>query len=361
MTVSRLFNAAIHALAPDAPPEAFVGDGPAAQPMTPETIHLEVEGRLPAFDGATTWLNSPPLTPAGLRGKVVLVEFWTYTCINWLRTLPYVRAWDEKYRDHGLVTIGVSSPEFSFEHDVDNVRRALKDMRMGYPIAVDNDFRVWRAFTNHFWPAIYVADADGQLRYHNFGEGAYENTEMVIQHLLAAAGYTGIGDELVSGDARGIEVAADWDNLQSPETYVGYGRGDSFASPGGAAWNSLRAYDIPEDLQLNEWALAGEWTVKEEPAVLNTAGGRIAFRFHARDLHLVLAPPATGTPVRFRVTLDGRAPGAAHGSDVDGAGNGTVTVPRLYQLIRQPEPIDDRLFEIEFLDPGVEALVFTFG
>ena len=320
-----------------------------------------MEGELPSFSGATAWLNSPPLSAASLRGNVVLIDFWTYTCINWLRTLPYVRAWAEKYREHGVVTIGVHSPEFSFEHDLENVRRAARDMRVEYPIAIDNNFAIWHAFTNHYWPALYLVDALGHLRYHHFGEGAYELTEMMLQHLLAEAGIGGFDDDLVSVDAQGAEVAADWDSLRSVETYVGFERTEHFASPGGAVLDKRRVYTAPERLRLNHWALAGEWTVGREATVLNEANGRIAYRFHARDLHLVVAPSALGTSGRFRVFIDGQAPGEAFGSDVDERGNGTMTDQRLYQLIRQSGHIADRLFEIEFLDAGVEAFVFTFG
>ena len=327
----------------------------------PAEVHLPMEGELPSLGGATAWLNAPPLSVADLRGHVVLVDFWTYTCINWLRTLPYVRAWAEKYREHGVVTIGVHSPEFSFEHDLENVRRAARDMRVDYPIAIDNDFAIWRAFTNHYWPALYLVDAQGHLRYHHFGEGAYELSEMLLQHLLAEAGIGGITDDLVSVEASGAEAAADWDSLRSPETYVGDARTEHFASRGGVVLDKRHRYAAPERLRLNHWALAGEWTVGREATVLNEANGRIAYRFHARDLHLVMGRASRGTSVRFRVFLDGQAPGAAHGSDIDDQGNGMVTDQRLYQLIRQPGPIVDRQFEIAFLDAGVEAFVFTFG
>jgi thiol-disulfide isomerase/thioredoxin len=313
------------------------------------------------MDGATAWLNSPPLSAASLRGKVVLIDFWTYTCINWLRTLPYVRAWAEKYREHGVVVIGVHTPEFSFEHDLENVRRAVKDMRVDYPVAVDNDYAIWRAFDNHYWPALYLVDAQGRIRSHHFGEGAYEQSEMMLQQLLAEAGIGGIAHELVSVEAQGAEVAADWGDLRSPENYVGYERTENFASPGGAVLDRPRAYAFPAHFSLNHWALSGEWTVQSEATVLNTANGRIAYRFHARDLNLVMGPPARGASVRFRVLIDGQAPDAAHGSDVDEQGHGTVSEQRLYQLIRQPKPITDRQFEIEFLDSGVEAFAFTFG
>ena len=327
----------------------------------PAAIQLPIEGELPSLSGATAWLNSPPLSAADLRGKVVLIDFWTYTCINWLRTLPYVRAWADKYRDHGVVVIGVHTPEFPFEHDLENVRQAARDMKVSYPIAIDNDYAIWYAFDNHYWPALYLVDAQGHIRYHYFGEGAYEQSEMMMQHLLAEAGIGGIDDELVSVDAQGAEAAADWDSLRSPENYVGYERTENFESPGGAVLDRRHLYAAPARFSLNQWALSGEWTVGRGATVLHAANGRIAYRFHARDLHLVMGPAARGTSVRFRVFIDGQAPGAAHGSDVDEQGNGTVTDQRLYQLIRQSGHIADRQFEIEFLDAGVEAFVFTFG
>ena len=327
----------------------------------PAAVQLPIEGELPSLGSATEWLNSQPLTAAGLRGTVVLIDFWTYTCINWLRSLPYVRAWAEKYKDHGLIVIGVHAPEFAFEKNVGNVRRAAKDMRVDYPIAIDNDHAIWRAFNNHYWPALYFVDAQGHIRHHQFGEGDYEQSEMIIQQLLAEAGIGGIGHELVSVDARGAEAAANWGSLKSPENYVGYERTEDFASPGGAVLDKRRVYAVPARLRLNHWALSGDWTVERQATVLNEANGRIAYRFHARDLHLVMGPAARGTSVRCRVLVDGQPPGAAHGIDVDDQGNGTVTEQRLYQLIRQPKPIADRQFEIEFLDAGVEAFAFTFG
>ena len=327
----------------------------------PAAVELPIEGELPSLGGATAWLNSPPLSAAVLRGKVVLIDFWTYTCINWLRTLPYIRAWSEKYKEHGVVVIGVHTPEFSFEHDLENVRRAVQDMRVEYPVAIDNDYAIWDAFDNHYWPALYLVDAQGRIRAHQFGEGAYEQSEMMLQQLLAEAGIGGIAPELVSVDARGAEVAADWADLRSPENYVGDARTENFASPGGAILNKPRVYAAPAHFSLNEWALAGDWTMGREATALNRANGRIAYRFHARDLNLVMGRASRGTSVRFRVFLDGQAPGGAHGSDVDEQGNGTVSEQRLYQLIRQPKPIADRLFEIEFLDAGVEAFAFTFG
>jgi thiol-disulfide isomerase/thioredoxin len=361
MKANQLVLAAILASAIGAPIETFAEDKRVAQQMTPAAVQLPIEGTLPSLGGATEWLNSPPLTAASLRGKVVLIDFWTYTCINWLRSLPYVRAWAAKYKDQGLVVIGVHAPEFAFEQNVDNVRRAAKDMRVDYPIAVDNDYAIWRAFKNEYWPALYFVDAQGHIRHHQFGEGKYEQSEMIIQQLLAEAGIPGIGRELVSVDARGAEAAADWDSLKSPENYLGYERTENFASPGGAVLGKRRVYGAPARLRVNQWALAGDWTVEKHAAVLNKANGRIAYRFHARDLHLVMGPTARGTSVRFRVLIDGRPPGAAHGIDVDEQGNGTVTEQRLYQLIRQPRAIADRQFEIEFLDSSVEAFAFTFG
>jgi thiol-disulfide isomerase/thioredoxin len=317
-------------------------------------------GNLPGFDGATGWLNSSPLGAADLRGKVVLVDFWTYTCINWLRTLSYVRAWSEKYEDRGLVVVGVHTPEFPFEHDVDNIREAAREMQVDYPIAVDSDYGVWRAFNNMYWPAVYIADADGRIRHHQFGEGMYDECEHAIQELLRRAGHEDVDDELVSVDPEGLEVQADWANLNSPESYLGYEQGRSFASPGGAALDEPRTYEIPADLRLNAWALSGDWTIEGGASVLNNADGRIAFRFHARDVHLVLRS-RTGEPVPFRVLVDGDAPGDAHGLDVDEEGLGALVQPRLYQLIRQRGSIADRTFEIAFMGAGVEAYAFTFG
>ena len=325
------------------------------------SVRLPVEGELGSFDGATGWLNSAPLTPAGLRGKVVLVNFWTYTCINWLRQLPYVRAWAGKYSGQGLVVIGVHTPEFGFEHNPDNVRRATAAMRVDYPVATDNDYAVWRAFDNYYWPALYFADAQGRIRHHNFGEGEYAQSEMVIQQLLDDAGATGISYDMVSPEARGLELPADWADLRSPENYTGYERTENFASPGGAVPGKRHAYRAPAELRLNDWALSGDWTMQEQAVTLNEAGGQIGYRFHARDLHLVMGPAQHGAPVRFRVLIDGQAPGAARGADVDEQGSGTVTEQRLHQLIRQPGPITDRTFEITFLDPEVQAFAFTFG
>ena len=321
---------------------------------------LPVEGHLASFDGATGWLNSPPLSADDLRGKVVLVDFWTYTCINWLRTLAYVRAWAEKYEGDGLVVVGVHTPEFPFERDEDNVRWAVEEMAVGYPVALDPDYEVWRAFANHYWPAAYYADAEGQIRHHQFGEGGYEECERVIQMLLGEAGREDVADDLVSVTPVGFEVQADWDNLRSPETYLGYEQAQNFGSPGFAA-DEPRTYVVPEPLNLNEWALAGDWTVGGGASVPNEPGGRLAFRFHARDAHLVMGPRERGAEVPFRVLLDGEPPGDAHGHDVDGDGNGTLSRQRLHQLIRQPGPIRERTLEITFPEAGAEAYCFTFG
>jgi thiol-disulfide isomerase/thioredoxin len=327
----------------------------------PTTIQLPIEDELPLLAGATGWLNSEPLTASSLRGKPVLVEFWTFTCINWIRTLPYVRGWYEKYRHDKLVVIGVHTPEFEVERDVEHLRRAALQMRIEYPIAIDSDYTIWRAFGNQYWPALYFADADGQIRHHRFGEGEYEYSEIVIQLLLKGAGASDVSRELISVDAHGVEVQADWEHLESPESYIGYERADRFASPGGASRDQPKEYALPDVLQLNDWAIAGEWTVERQAAVLNVAGGRIAHRFRARDLHLVLAQGTADEPVRFRVLLDGKPPAAAHGIDTDENGDGAVTEPRLYQLIRQRSSVNEHTFEITFLDPGVHAYVFTFG
>jgi thiol-disulfide isomerase/thioredoxin len=316
---------------------------------------------LSSLDRTTEWLNSPPLTAAGLQGKVVLIDFWTYTCINWIRTAPYIRAWAEKYKDQGLVVVGVHAPEFPFEHDLDNVRRAVKDLRVDYPVAIDNDFAVWRAFENQYWPALYFVDAKGKVRHHQFGEGEYERLERVIQRLLLDAGSSSTGPEQTPVNAEGVEVAADWGSLRSPENYVGYARTVDFASPGGIRPDVRHGYKAPNRLGLNQWALSGEWTMKKGAVALNSANGSIAYRFHARDLHLVMGTATPGGPVQFRVRIDGMPPGAAHGLDVDEQGNGTVGEPRLYQLVRQPGRIADRQFEITFPEAGVEAFAFTFG
>jgi hypothetical protein len=321
---------------------------------------LSVEGHLPGFEGATGWLNSEPLTVQGLRGKVVLADFWTYTCINWLRTLGYVRAWAAKYEDQELVVVGVHTPEFGFEADPENVTEAARALNVPYPIALDPDYAVWQAFANHYWPAVYIADGEGRIRHHHFGEGGYEECEMVIQQLLREAGQDGVSDDLVQDSGEGLEAQADWGTLGSPETYVGYQQGHSFASPGGATIDEGRTYSVPDPLRLNSWALSGDWTVEGRASVLSRPGGAIAYHFHARDVHLVLRS-REGTQVPFRVLLNGAPPGPAHGLDVDEEGNGTLIQPRLYQLIRQPGPIADRTFEITFDGAGVEAYVFTFG
>ena len=322
---------------------------------------LPFEGELPSLDGATGWLNSPPLTPEGQRGKVVLASFWTYTCINWLRQLPYLRAWAGKYSGQGLVLIGVHTPEFPPERDFDNVRRAVQEMQIDYPVAADNNYSVWRAFDNHYWPALYFADARGRLRHHYFGEGGYGQSEMVIQQLLAEAGSAGAGQDLVSVDAHGVEAPADWDDLRSPENYTGYERTENFASPGGTVPGEAHVYAVPAELRLNQWGLSGDWTMEEQASTLNKAGGQITCRFRARDLNLVMGRGGSPAAAPFRVLLDGQPPGTAHGIDVDGEGNGTVTEPRLYQLIRQPGPVTDRTFEITFPGPGAQAFSFTFG
>jgi cytochrome c biogenesis protein CcdA/thiol-disulfide isomerase/thioredoxin len=322
--------------------------------------NLPVEGMMPPLDGAVAWLNSPPLTREQLRGKVVVVDFWTYSCINCLRALPYVEAWAKKYAAQGLVVIGVHAPEFAFEKQEDNVRRAVHDLGITYPVALDNNLKIWQAFNNQYWPAHYFIDVQGRIRHHHFGEGEYDQSEKVIQQLLAEARRGNVPGGIVDPKAGGAEAAADVGAIQSPETYVGYGRGDNFAS-GPVSYDKPAAYTTPQTLALNQWGLSGRWTIGEEKSSLDQAGGRIVFRFHARDLHLVLGPGAGGKPVRFRVTLDGKPPGAAHGMDSNADGYGTVTGQRLYQLIRQPGAVGDRTFQIEFLDPGAQAFAFTFG
>jgi thiol-disulfide isomerase/thioredoxin len=332
-----------------------------AHRLTDDADALPVEGHLPSFDGATGWLNSDGVTPEGLRGRVVLIDFWTYTCINWLRTAPYVRAWDAKYRDQGLTVIGVHTPEFGFERTLENVVAQSRRFGVEYPVAIDSDYGVWQAFANHFWPALYIADAEGRIRYHHFGEGEYAMAEMVVQQLLLEAGAVGVDPDLVSVEPTGFEVPADWRTLRSPETYLAYGRSAGFASPERARFNEPRTYPEPSRLGLNEWAPSGTWTLAQHAAVLNDAPGRIAFRFQARDVNLVMGPAARGASVPFRLTLDGAVPGDAHGFDVDDQGNGTLADQRLYQLIRQTGTIRERLVEIEFLDAGAEAYCFTFG
>ncbi|EJM65069.1 cytochrome c biogenesis protein [Pseudomonas sp. GM50] len=339
------------------------GDQPAGSMKMTAKIpgELPMEGNLPSLDGAVQWLNSPPLTAQSLKGKVVLVDFWTYSCINCLRTLPYVRAWAEKYRDQGLVVIGVHTPEFAFERDAGNVTKAMKDLGITYPVAIDNDYKVWRAFNNQYWPAHYFADAQGRIRYHHFGEGNYAESERVIQQLLREAGAAKVADGLINARAEGVQLAPDMSEVQSPETYVGYRRAEHFVAETDLAPDKVAAYSPPSQLALNNWSLEGQWTVGPERAISNAPASRIVYRFHARDLHLVLGPGADGKPVRFKVLIDGKPPGDAHGVDVAPDGSGSVTEQRLYQLVRQTAGVTDRTFSIEFLDPGVSAYAFTFG
>jgi cytochrome c biogenesis protein CcdA/thiol-disulfide isomerase/thioredoxin len=343
---------------------AMMSGGPAmmmkAKPAAAEEEKLPIEGALPPLSGAVEWLNSPPLTREALKGKVVLIDFWTYSCINCLRAIPYVRAWAEKYKDQGLVVIGVHAPEFAFEKNIDNVKKAVSDLKIGYPVAVDNNYAIWRAFDNQYWPAHYFIDTEGRIRHHHFGEGDYDESEQVIQQLLAEAGNKNVAAGLVKISATGAEAAADAMDTGSPETYVGYERADNFVSPGGAVKDAGHVYEAGKP-RLNEWGLTGNWTISGENAALNEGGGGIVYRFHARDLHLVLGPGPDGKPVRFRVTIDGAVPGANHGTDVDADGQGTVTGQRLYQLVRQTGAVADHTFEIQFLDPGVQAFAFTFG
>jgi cytochrome c biogenesis protein CcdA/thiol-disulfide isomerase/thioredoxin len=325
-----------------------------------EGPNLAVEGGFPSLAGAVEWLNSPPLTPEALKGKVVLIDFWTYSCINCLRAIPYVRAWAEKYKDQGLVVIGVHTPEFAFERKIGNVKTAVANLKIGYPVAIDNNYAIWRAFDNEYWPAHYFIDAQGRMRHRHFGEGDYAQSERVIQRLLAEAGHDEMASGLVSVNASGAEAAPSLTTNQSPETYLGYNRAENFVSPGGLVQDQPHAY-VAATPQRNQWSLSGDWTVSGENATLDEKGGRIVYRFHARDLHLVLGPAADGKPVRFRVTIDGAAPGADHGSDTDADGRGVIDGQRLYQLVRQNGAVTDRTFEIEFLDPGVQAYAFTFG
>jgi len=336
--------------------------GPAMMSAKPAgSPDLPVEGQMPPLTGITEWINSPALTAEGLKGKVVLIDFWTYSCINCLRAIPYVRAWAEKYKDEGLVVIGVHAPEFAFEKDLRNVKRAVSDLAIAYPVAVDNDYAVWRAFSNRYWPAHYFIDAKGNIRHHHFGEGNYEQSERVIQKLLAEAGKPVAGQLVSMGvNATGAQAASDMKDVLSPETYLGYARAENFVSPGGFKQDAANDYK-PGEPRLNEWGLGGAWTVTNEHASLDREGGAIVYRFHARDLHLVLAPSTEGKPVRFRVTIDGKSPGNDHGVDIDAEGNGTVTTERLYQLVRQKGDVEDHTFEIRFLDPGVQAYAFTFG
>jgi SAM-dependent methyltransferase len=310
--------------------------------------------QMPSLGGATEWLNSEPLSPADLHGHVVLVNFWTLTCINWLRQEPYVRAWSRAYRDDGLVVIGVHTPEFSFEHDIDGIRQAITAREIRYPVVVDNDYAIWSAFDNHYWPALYFVDTEGIIRDHHFGEGQYERSERVIQRLL------GVERELLAVEGLGIEAAADWEHLRTPETYLGYGRGERFASPDGAAIGECRPYELPVHLRLNQWALVGAWTIGRENVLLEEAGGSIAYRYHARDAHLVMSAGSRGH-IPFRVRLDGEAPGRSAGVDVDEDGHGVLRDGRLYQLVRQHDIVREQMLEITFLEPGAKAHAFTFG
>jgi thiol-disulfide isomerase/thioredoxin len=331
-----------------------------AHRLAGDEVSLPVEGRLASFDGATGWLNSDPLTPEKLRGRVVLVDFWTYTCVNWLRTLPYVRAWAAKYKDAGLAVVGVHTPEFGFERNLDNIVAQSRKFRVDYPVAIDSDYGIWTAFSNHFWPAIYIADVDGQIRFHHFGESEYAMTEMAIQQLLLESG-ADVDQDLVDVDPQGLEVAADWTTLRTPETYVGYRQASGFVQEDVAAFDEARSYTLPARLPLNTWGLSGKWTVAGHAGVVNEPGGRIAFRFHARDANLVMGPASRDGSVKFRVYLDGLPAAAAHGTDVDTDARGVVDEQRTYQLIRQPGAIGDRTVEIEFEGSGVEAYCFTFG
>jgi len=323
--------------------------------------NFSVANQLSSLGGATTWINSTPLSDASLKGKVVAVQFCTFTCINWLRTLPYVRAWAETYGPSGLVVIGAHTPEFPFEKNLDNVRRAMAAMKVKYPIAVDNDYKIWRGFNNQYWPALYLLDAKGSVRHQQFGEGEYDKSERMIRQLLTEARASAVAKGPAPVDARGIELQADWGDLRSPENYVGYERSENFSSPGGAVSEQRHEYALPAQLPLNRWALEGAWTVKKGSIAPNQPNGRISYCFHSRDLNLVMGPPTGSGPVRFRVFLDGHAPTAAHGGDIDQAGNGVAAEQRLYQLIRQPKPITDRTCQIEFLDQGAEVFAFTFG
>lgn len=324
------------------------------------TAEAGVPRELAGLAQATEWINTPPLTATSLVGKVVLADFWTYTCINWLRTLSHVRAWARKYTGR-LVVVGVHTPEFAFERNPDNVRRSVQQMKIDYPVAIDNDHSIWNAFGNHYWPALYLIDPRGRVRHHRFGEGEYQESELAIQRVLAEAGLGRVGEGLVSVEAAGVEAVADWEDLRSTETYLGHDRAEGFASPGGAVPDRRSAYVAPRRLALREWAIAGDWTIGSQAAVSNSDRARITCRFHARDLHLVMGPSRTGATVPFRVSIDGQPPGSAHGLDVDSDGNGKVVEQKLYQLIRQPKPVVDRLFEIELANSGVEAFAFTFG
>jgi cytochrome c biogenesis protein CcdA/thiol-disulfide isomerase/thioredoxin len=336
---------------------------PAKQPkriVLNQTIDIS-DSAQPDLSGATAWINSPPLTLASLRGKVVLVDFWTYSCINCLRTLPYIKAWNEKYKASGLVIVGVHTPEFPFEKDESNVRKAVKELGVVYPVPMDNDYRIWRSFNNEYWPSDYFIDAKGNIRFHHFGEGDYEESERWIRTLLEEANHAPIPEGMTHVAARGTEAAPDSDDVQSPETYVGYAGAQNFASPGGLKHDDPQVYRTPDELKLNQWAFDGDWKDEDQVATSLAAEASISFRFHARDLHLVLGPPTDGKAVRFRITIDGHALGADHGVDTDAEGYGVVTDDRLYQLIRQGDSIHDHTFRVEFLAPGVRAYSFTFG
>jgi thiol-disulfide isomerase/thioredoxin len=321
---------------------------------------LPDEGRLPSFDRASGWLHSRPLTPAGLRGRVVLVDFWTYTCVNWLRTAPYVRAWHERYADAGLTVVGVHTPEFPFERDPENVVAATERLDVEYPVALDSDYGVWDAFANAYWPAVYLADAEGRIRFHHFGEGEYARTEMAIQQLLAEAGGAA-GTDLVSVEPRGLEVAADWATLRTPETYLGYARSAGSVSEDSRLFDDVAVYEAPDRLGLNSWGLTGVWRVGRSAVVLEEGGGRISMAFHARDVNLIMRPEVRGAAIPFRVTIGGRPPGTARGTDVDEEGRGVLREPTTYQLIRQQGAVHDELVEVEFARSGAAAYCFTFG
>jgi cytochrome c biogenesis protein CcdA/thiol-disulfide isomerase/thioredoxin len=359
---NRLEQSLIEGIKPAAaPPSAGAAMAMSNSSAGTQSRALPIEGDIASFSGATSWLNSPPLTAQGLRGKVVLVDFWTYSCINCLRALPYVTGWYEKYKDHGLVVIGVHAPEFAFEKDAGNVRRAVADLHIAYPVALDNNFTIWQAFNNQYWPAHYFIDSQGHIRAHHFGEGSYDESETIIRRLLTEAGYTDLPPAGIEAAKAGVQAAPDEAHDQSPETYIGYRRAENFASPGGFAQDRPKVYSAPASLTLNQWALQGSWAVDAEKAVLTAAPGKIVFRFFARDLHLVVGPAAGGKPVRFRVLLDGVAPMLSHGADTDADGRGVITEQRLYQLIRQSDDVREHVFSIEFLDAGAQAYSFTFG
>jgi cytochrome c biogenesis protein CcdA/thiol-disulfide isomerase/thioredoxin len=361
-STSGVEQSLIDRLHPNVQPAPAKDSGGGAMMMMSSTAHGGTAGpqTMPDLSGAIAWINSPPLTGDQLKGHVVLVDFWTYSCINCLRSIPYVCAWAEKYKASGLIVIGVHTPEFAFEKDLDNVRKAVSELKITYPVALDNDYKIWKAFNNSYWPADYMVDATGKIRFHHFGEGKYDETEQQIQQLLKENNPQLSVNGLVKVAATGAEAAPDSD-VESPETYVGYERADSFMSPGGLKQDAAHVYSIPKHLELNQWGLSGNWTDHAQVASVDSARGKIVFRFHARDVHLVLGPAPNGKPVRFRVTIDGKAPGANHGVDTDEQGDGKITDQRLYQLIRQKDAIEDRTFEIEFLDPGAQAYAFTFG